>query len=238
MAGEKRKRGRPFGTKETDSKVKVDGLTVKEWRFVWGYAMHGDRARAFREAGYKVTSYNKDHSGAYALLSKPQIRDKVDELSRLLTRELKGREVDSKFLIEQYLELLESSLYAKPVLDAEGNPTGRYQRNDLTAITCLRDLGRHVGFFPPKETNVRGKFEHHSTSVSAKVNVGELLDRIPLEARKALLEGLRAQSPGAARVIESSNGVNGHESVRGEPPGAGPAGPPQEGREEEETGEV
>lgn len=215
----KRQRGRPKGTKESEPRVMVGDLTLKEWRFVYGYLKHFNRVKAYKDAGYKAKDDQACHSNAYQLLNKPKIREIVDTLGRNCIQEkLKAEDIDIPAITDMYLEILQRSMQHRPVLDENGLPTGKYTYDPDHAITVIDRMAKHLSYFPPKEVSI----QKHSTQTKVTVNAKEILDKLPQEAKLAmlgrLLEKQQQQLPNGLKDIVESNGVHHEPSSNGGKP--------------------
>lgn len=136
--------------------------------------------RAYVLAGY---SEKGARQSAHALLTKPDVSDRVQELRQEKERQHKRAvgavvqeaAVDKAWVIAQLVENVKMAKQAVPVTDREGNPTGEYQQNLSAANKALELIGKELAMFVDRK----------------EVRTGEL-DGLEHDDLKAIREALAA----------------------------------------------
>ena len=124
-------------------------LTPKQEKYVQGLFGGLSQRQAYREA-YESSNKWKDStvdSRASELAANSKILGRLKELQDEYQEK---REWDLDKLIEEWTNLKEKCMDAKPVYDKWGNPTGIYQFAWGGAAKSLENIGKLLGYYKDK----------------------------------------------------------------------------------------
>src|SRR5262249_28671973 len=99
-------------------------------------------------AAYEAAGYKPSPAAATRLSENVKLRERVAELQAASAEQAT---VDRRWVLERLKENVERCMQATPVLDHEGNPTGKYKFAGNAANKALELLGKELGMFaqPP-----------------------------------------------------------------------------------------
>lgn len=108
--------------------------------------------RAYVLAGY---SEKGARQSAHALLTKPDISDRISALrrkkeekhERAVETVLAEAALDKAWVLKRLSRIVDMGMAAEPVKDAEGNPVGEYKANLQAANKALELIGKEAGMF-------------------------------------------------------------------------------------------
>lgn len=108
--------------------------------------------RAYVLAGY---SEKGARQSAHALLTKPDISDRISALrrkkeekhERAVEAVMADAALDKAWVLKRLSRIVDMGMAAEPVKDAEGNPVGEYKANLQAANKALELIGKEAGMF-------------------------------------------------------------------------------------------
>jgi len=142
-------------------------LTPKQRAFVAAYTETGNASEAYRRAyNAKRMSADAIKVEASRLLAHPIVALTLAGLEkRVIDKVVATTGVSKSWVIAKLVENVERAMQAKPVLDAQGNPTGDYTYNGNVANRALELIGKEQGMFiERKEVGKPGDFDNMSDS--------------------------------------------------------------------------
>jgi len=156
--------------------------------FAQAIAKGASQREAYKAAGYGVKSDAAADASASRLLSGGKVQARISELQ---SRAAEKAMLTKAWVIERLLENVERAMEAIPVLDAAGNPTGKYVYNGNVANRALELLGKEMNMFiERKEIGRPGSFdmlddeELDSMIEALAAEVIELEQQLPLPPPK------------------------------------------------------
>lgn len=127
-----------------ESKALTKKLTNRQKRFVEEYLKDMNATQAAIRAGY---SERTARQMAAQNLTKLNVKNAVEKALR--EREERTN-ITQNYVLQGLRENVQRCMQAKPVLDREGSPTGKYTYHATGANRALELLGKHLGMFPTK----------------------------------------------------------------------------------------
>ena len=125
-----------------------------------------------QEQAYALAGFKANRGNASTLVRKQQsILKRVEEIQgRKVEAEVRAVEklaekiaVSKEYVISRLRENVDRAMQHRPVLDAEGNPTGEYRYDGMVANKALELLGKTLGLYiERKEIGDPGEFERMS----------------------------------------------------------------------------
>lgn len=115
---------------------------------------------AAKEVGYSVKRAKVTGS---ELMNRPEIAARVSELSELVTaRAVSEAGISKAWVISQLVENVAMAKQGQPVMDTEGNPTGKCKINLPAANRALELIGKELGMFVDRSEVRTEPFENLS----------------------------------------------------------------------------
>ncbi|MGE0723255.1 MAG: hypothetical protein AB7O45_02710 [Alphaproteobacteria bacterium] len=111
---------------------------------------------AYVEVGFKAKNSKTAEACASRLLATAKVRERVAELrADLASAAQRASLLTREWVIDRLQENAERAMQARPVLNAEGNPTGEYRYEGNVANRALELLGKELGMFRERVEQVQ-----------------------------------------------------------------------------------
>ncbi len=123
----------------------MSALKRPKWeRFAANVAQGLTLSDAFRQAGFSAKTPAAIGTNASRLLKRAEVRARVDELTAEFIEKSK---LTKQWVLDGLKENFERAMQRVAVLDAQGNPTGRYTYQGQVANKALELIGQELGMF-------------------------------------------------------------------------------------------
>ncbi len=123
-----------------------EGLTQLQERFCQEFIKDCNATQAYHRARPGVTQANAESSSA-RLLSYASVKSRIAMLQQ---RTLEKSELSVQWVLDKLKMNAERALQIIPVLDKEGNETGKFQYEGSVANRACELIGKHLGMFLEK----------------------------------------------------------------------------------------
>lgn len=127
-----------------DAEEILGDLTHLQRRFVEQMLVSPNAASAYRRAGGTAKTEGTVRSGAWELLTNPNVQRALQELRE--KRRIRVL-IEQDWVLEKLLDVVERCMQEVPVFGADGEPTGEYRFDSAGANKALDLLMKHLGMF-------------------------------------------------------------------------------------------
>ena len=142
-------------------------MTDKQRLFVEEYLVDHNATAAAVRAGYSERTAKQQGS---RLLTNVDVAAAIEKAREDRTERT---EVTQDWVIERLVENVQRAMQAEPVRDREGNQTGEFVYAGSVANKGLELLGKHVGMFGTRQTNLNIDLSTLSDEQLARLAAGE-----------------------------------------------------------------
>lgn len=136
-------------------------LSAKQAAFVQEYPVDLNGKRAAIRAGYSAKTAAEK---AYQLLRDPKVRAAIDAA---LEERRKRVNVDQDWVILRLVDISDSCMEGTPILDEQGNETGRTKIDAAGANRATELIGKHLGMFKEQVDHTIGLRLTHEEALAA-----------------------------------------------------------------------
>jgi len=144
-------------------------LRPKEDLFVREYLVDFNASRAYKSAGYKISS--SSDVCACMLLKKPKIQAWIEKIKAERCARV---ELTADFVLNTIIDTVKKCQQTEPCFDAKGKPSGQYKYDSAAVLKGCELLGKHLKMFTDKieATGTNGeKLFNEIRIIAGRVNI-------------------------------------------------------------------
>ena len=128
----------------------MSGLTPKREKFAQELVRTGGQSEAYREAYPSSRNWKSEtvHSAASRLAADGKVHARVEELRAAVVAQVVALTgIDTAWVVERSVEIVDRCMQAVMVLDRKGEPTGEWTFDSAGANKSLDRIAKRVGGF-------------------------------------------------------------------------------------------